>query len=436
MNLLSLPWVELAVLTPLLGAALVRFNHRNSTAYIIALVCTVIALVAAVLAWIGFSTAVPPSISLLLRLQVDALSAPLLTLVALLHVLTILTTARVKMNRMSFTGHLTGESIRLATFACLDPWPLILLLALGVVPPLLEMRSRGKSTRIFMIHMTIFVMLLVIGWLVIEQNLAIGSLLLMLAVLVRSGTVPTHLWVADLFENATFGTALLFVTPITGMYIAHRLVLPSAPEWVLSSIVIVSLITAIFSAGIALIQTEARRFFAYFFLSHASLVLLGVEIHSELSQIGSLAMWYSVALSLGGVGLVLRALEARFGELTFAQHRGLYATSPLLALGFSLFGLGSVGFPGTLSFIASEILLDAAIESNLLVGLAMLLVAALNGIAILRVYLLVFTGKSLAISPSLVTTPRERVAIVFLAGLVMLFGLFPQLVVNWIQRTH
>jgi NADH-quinone oxidoreductase subunit M len=433
MNLLSLPWVEFAVLLPLFGALVVRSVRQPRIAHTVALSCTVGAFASALIAWVAFSAQITPNVRLFAALRVDTLSAPLFTLIALLHMLTVLTTARVKMNRISFASHLIGESIRLATFACLEPWPLILLLSLSVIPPLLEMRSRGKPTRLFALHMAIFIVLLVTGWLATEQKFGIGPLLLMLAVLVRSGAFPANLWVADLFENATFGTALLFVTPITGMYIALRLVLPIAPEWVLSSIVIFSVITAILSAAIAMVQTEARRFFAYIFLSQASLVLLGVEIHSELSLIGSLVMWYSVALSLGGLGLVLRSLEARFGQLTFVQYRGLSSTSPLLAVGFALFGLGSVGFPGTIGFIASEILFDAVIESNLIVGLAMVLVAALNGIAVVRVYLLIFTGTVRQPSQALATTPAERIAIVGLILLTLVCGLLPQLILNCIR---
>ena len=43
------------------------------------------------------------------------------------------------------------------------------------------------------------------------------------AVFIRSGIVPVHCWMTDLFEHATFGTSLLFVTPITGAYLAARL---------------------------------------------------------------------------------------------------------------------------------------------------------------------------------------------------------------------
>src|SRR5262245_65283687 len=106
--------------------------------------------------------------------------------------------------------------------------------------------------------------------------------------MVRSVTIPVHTVITDLFEHASFGTALLFATPITGVYLAVRLVLPVAPDWVLQGIGIVSLVTACYAAGMAVVQTEARRFFAFLFLSHSSLILVGLELHTPISMTGAL----------------------------------------------------------------------------------------------------------------------------------------------------
>ena len=80
-------------------------------------------------------------------------------------------------------------------------------------------------------------------------------------------------------------------------------------------------------------------------------------------------------LSLGGFGLTLRALEARFGRLSLTDFHGLYEHSPTLAVCFLLTGLASVGFPGTLGFISTELLVDSAVEANPSVGIAVVAAA-------------------------------------------------------------
>src|SRR4029078_2235429 len=95
---------------------------------------------------------------------------------------------------------------------------------------------------------------------------------------------------------------------------------------------------------------------------------------------GRLSRWISVSLSLSGFGLTLRALEARFGRLSLSEYHGLYEHSPTLAVYFLLTGLASVGFPGTVGFVSTELLVDGAVEANPYVGLAVVLAAAINGI--------------------------------------------------------
>jgi NADH-quinone oxidoreductase subunit M len=400
-------------------------------------VFTAAALVCAVLAWAAVGTAPRASVQPYLlgrRLfAVDPFSAPLVAVVALLHFLTALATGRTKMRRFSLSWSLVSESVRLATFACTEPWVLIGLLAAGTVTPYVELVNRRRPTRVYVLHMALFVGLLVVGWAFAqpaaakESPPAWASVALLAAVLIRCGTVPAHTWLTDWFEHASLGNAVLFVAPLAGVYAAVRLVLPIAPDWVLRSIGLFSLVTALYAAAMACVQREARRFFAYLFLSHASLVLVGLELHTSISLTGCLALWISVALSLGGLGLTIRALEARFGRLSLATFRGLYDQSPALAVCFLITGLASVGFPGTLGFVATELLVDGAVEADLSIGLAVVVAAAVNGIAVLRVYFLLFTGARHASTVSLTIRPRERFAVLTLTALILGGGLAPQL---------
>jgi NADH-quinone oxidoreductase subunit M len=195
-----------------------------------------------------------------------------------------------------------------------------------------------------------------------------------------------------------------------------------------------SLATAVYAAGMALIQRDVRRFFAYLFLAHTSLVLVGLQLHTATSLTGSLALWISVMISLGGFGLVLRALEGRYGRLSLVGYRGLYEHSPTLAACFLITGLASVGFPGTLGFVATDLLVDGAIAVNLGVGLAVIAAAALGGIAIVRVYLLLFTGARHHSTVALSIRLRERLAVLTLIVLILGGGVFPQPGVALYQR--
>ena len=439
---MHLPWLELSVLIPLLGALWVGCMRNRDRARTHSIIICALTFLCAGGEWVDFNSLhtfeahdhwdVLDDVFHKDVFVVDELSAPLLPLGAMLYLMTVLTTLRTKVNRFSFGWTLFSEAVLLATLSCRDPWIIVFLLSIATVPPWIEMRIRRQSTRFYCLHMGAFIALLFAGQALVPENATalnppvIAGCLLTAAALIRSGVTPLHCWITDLFEKATFGTALLFVTPMTGAYAVIRLVLPIAPDWALQSIGIVSLFTAVYAAGMALVQHEARRFFCYVFLSHSSLVLVGLEMATPLGLTGALCVWLSVGISLLGFGLTLRSVEARTGRLSLDTFHGMYEHTPVLAGLFLLTGLASIGFPGTVGFIGTELLIEGAVGVYPLVGLAVVLAAMLNGVAVLLAYFRVFTGTRHTASISLNCRPSERVTILILSALILGGGLYPQ----------
>ncbi|MDZ4687574.1 MAG: proton-conducting transporter membrane subunit [Planctomycetaceae bacterium] len=442
MTELHFPWLDALVLMPLIAAVLVGQLHDAFVARKWAIVASGITLLLAICAWQDFGImdrsqaddAWHLSTMLFGRelFAMDRLSAPLLPLTALLYFLTALTTQRTKIRRFSFGLMLLSEGLVLGTFASLDPWMIIGLTIAGTVPPLLELLGRKRSVRVYLTYQSVFILCLFFGWMfaAAEGNVKVHTLWaivpLLLAVLIRSGMAPVHGWLTDLFGNATLGTALLTAAPLPGMYLAVRLLLPIAPDWILQSMGLVSLFTAVYAAGMSLVQREARRFFCYLFLSHSAMVLVGLEMVTPIGVTGALCLWLSVGLSLGGLGLVIRAVEARCGRVHLDDYLGLYEHMPLVAVCFFLMAIGSVGFPGTLGFVGAELLIDGAVEAYPSIGAAVIVAATLNGIAIMRAYFLIFTGKRHSTTVNLNMLMRERIAILTLVVLILGGGIWPQ----------
>jgi NADH-quinone oxidoreductase subunit M len=444
MNLLYLPWLELAIAVSLVGALSVGLMQDPYRAARWGVAFTATAFACTFLAWLSFYLGVTPALLETWSPQValfgrrlfslDEFSAPLVPVVALLHFLTGLATARTRMRQFSFAWSLASETVRLATFSCKEPWVLIGLLGLMTVPPYVELRNRGRPTRVYVLHMALYLGLTAAGWAAVESGVRGGSgaapawavVLLAAGILIRCGAIPAHCWLTDWFEHASLGNALLYAVPLSGVYAAVRLVLPIGPEWVLRGIGLLCLVTAGYSSAQAAVQREATRFYAYLFLSHSSLVLVGLDLHTTMSLTGSLCLWFSAILSLGGFGVTLRALESRFGRLSLSDFHGLYEHAPSLAVCFLLTGLASVGFPGTLGFISTELLVDSAVDADPFVGIAVVATAALNGIAVVRAYFMLFTGARHVSTVSLGIGPRERFAVLTFSALILGGGLFPQ----------
>ena len=439
---LHFPWLECSILLPILGSIACGLLRDPMKAQRIAVICSGLTLFCTTGEWLDFSMLNSfeahdhwDFVQWLFHKDVfviDELSAPLLPLSALLYLMTMLSTLRTKLGRFSFGLTLVSEAIVLATLSCHSPWGIILLMSLAVVPPWIELRRRQASTRIFSLHMGLFIVLLVLGWSLVDfsggqpKASLLSAAMLTMAVLLRAGVCPVHPWMTDLFEHATLGTALLFVAPMTGAYAVMHLIFPVAPSWAMQSIAVLSLTTAVYAAGMATIQRDARRFFCYLFLSHSSLVLSGLEIVTTIGMTGALCVWISVGLSLGGFGLTLRSMEARIGRIMLDRYHGMYEHTPTLAGLFLLTGLASIGFPGTIGFVGLELLVEGAVDVYPMVGLAVVIASALNSIAIMRAYFMIFTGRKFQTSVQLRSRASERFAVLVLTLLVLGGGLWPQ----------
>lgn len=442
MSELHFPWLEASVLLPLLGALWVRTLRSPELARRHAVVISGLTLLFAIGAWRDFillntfesHDCWDLGRQLLHRelFVIDELSAPLLPLGALVYFLAELATLRTKVRRFSFTWALASEAILLATLACKHPWTIVGLLIAGVVPPYIEMQRRRKPTRVYALHMGLFTALLVIGQALVQWegsrqiHSTIAVLILAIAILIRCGMAPLHGWLTELTEHAAFGTSLTFVTPMVGAYGAMRLVLPIAPDWILQMISAVSLMTAVYASGMALVQTDMRRFFCYLFLSQSSLVLVGMETADPIGMTAALCIWISVCLAMTGFGLTLRAVESRCGALSLRVFHGLYEHMPRLAAFFLLTGLAAIGFPGTIGFVAVELLVEGANHVSSLAGVAVIATTALNGLAVLLAYFKVFTGARHSSSIDLAIRPSERFAVLVLTVLIIVGGLWPQ----------
>ncbi|MGB7324270.1 MAG: proton-conducting transporter membrane subunit [Rubripirellula sp.] len=442
MGELHFPWMESSILIPLLGAIWIRFfaNPENSLRQAVAFCALTFALtVGELIDFVTLGTFEAHDhwafIDWLFHQEVfvvDELSAFLLPLGALIHLVVVMSTLRTKAPRFSLTSTLVSESILLATFSCRASWTLVALMAAATIPVYIELERRGRCTRIYALHMFAFVVLLVLGWTSLQftgdssESVLIPGALLTAAALIRSGIAPLHLWMTDLFEKATFGTAILFVTPLTGAYAVMRFVLPIAPSWALQSIAILSLSTAVYGGAMSLVQKEARRMFCFLFLSQASLVLVGLELVTPIGLTGALCVWLSVGMSLTGFGITLRSIEARISRISLADFHGLNRQMPTLAGFFLLTGLAAIGFPFTVGFVGMELLIEGAVEVYPLVGTMVVIAAAFCGITVMLAYFRIFTGRSNATLIPMHARLSERIAVMVLSVLIIGGGLVPQ----------
>lgn len=375
-------------------------------------------------------------------LRIDALSAALLPFAAGLWLLTVAVTPRAALDRQGLRRTALATLITVAAFLTESPVALFVLSAVSVwvfLSALADPAHRYQR-RVAAAYLGFSTVLLGLGVAILVSPAArnptietTGMWLIVIAALVRKGIVPFHAWVPEVFDHGRLGPAILFNAPQVGAYMTVVLIVPRASPDMLRWIALMALGTAVYGAALALVQTSARRACGYLFMSQSALVMAGLDCTSEEALAGGLLIWLSAGLAFAGLARCVQVLEARRGRLDLNAYHGGYARMPLLAISFLAMGLACTGFPGTLGFVAQELLVDGAVDAFPVMGFAVVLASALTGLAVLRMYFSLFCGRADALAhagPRLALTRREAWTFVALVITLIGFGLVPRPLVD------
>ncbi len=435
----ALTWLAMIAALPLLFVLLARtgLELERLRAVAVACACGTLAVCAAVLvapALGSLRIAWPwPDHRLLggSLVRVSGFSAPLLLLPASLWLVTIAVTPRSRLDGAGLQR--TALATLTATLAFLTESP-ALLIGFWTLSNLLFVRGLSRTLhprahRVASLYLWTSAGLMGTGvalWALAPGHMAgtVGLWLVVVAILIRKGIFPFHAWIPEVFDSGRIGPTVRFSAPQLGSYVAVVLLVPHASAGMLRTLAILSLVTAVYGAALAVVQRDARRACGYLFVSQSALVLAGLDCASPRALAGSLVLWLSSALAFTGLARAVLSLETRRGRLDLNRHHGGYEQMPQLAVSFLILGLACTGFPGTLGFIGQEMLVEGAVHEFPALGFLVVAAAALTGLAVLRMYFSLFCGTHV-VSLRLALLRREVVVFGALAAALVAGGLLP-----------
>jgi NADH-quinone oxidoreductase subunit M len=224
-------------------------------------------------------------------------------------------------------------------------------------------------------------------------------------------------------------TALLVGLKL-GIFGILRFAMPLAPSaaveysWVLG---IIGAITLIYSALIALRQTNLRRLLAYASISHVGLVIIGIASLNIQGIQGAIFALLNFTIVSSSLMLVSGFIQHRLGSTEVLHLGGLAKIMPRLTVFYFIFMFASIGVPGTIGFPAELLLIIGALLAHPSLG-----ITALAGAVLSASYMLSFTRRAFLgpITRSSVYQAqdlrlRELVLLGVPAILVVIFGFFP-----------
>ena len=196
-----------------------------------------------------------------------------------------------------------------------------------------------------------------------------------------------------------------------------------------------SLVAIIYGAIVALVQPDLKKLVAYSSVSHMGFVTLGIFVFQQQGMQGAVLQMINHGLITGALFLLVGVIYERTHDRTIAKMGGLAASTPVYAATLGFFVFASAGLPGLSGFVGEFLTLIGTFDVNpWAAGVAAFVMIFAAGYLLWMFQRVAFGELSdflKGLSHHLTDiSPRELATLVPLATLVVIFGLFPGLVLE------
>ena len=252
------------------------------------------------------------------------------------------------------------------------------------------------------------------------------TLLLFVGAMGKSAQIPLYTWLPDAMAGPTPVSALIHAaTMVTaGIYmIARSNVLYSMSAVTMNVVAIIGLVTALFSATIALKQNDIKKVLAYSTVSQLGYMFLGLGVGAYTGAVFHVMTHaFFKALLFLGAGSVIHAMHH---EQDIRKMGGLKKHLPITHLTFLIGCIAISGIPPFSGFFSKDEILAAAFAKNPVYWGLGVAGAAMTAFYMFRLYATTFLGTfrgthdqehHLHESPSAMTIPLMVLALLSVVG--------------------
>ncbi len=200
-----------------------------------------------------------------------------------------------------------------------------------------------------------------------------------------------------------------------------------------------AVVSVLYGAALTLRQTDIKRLIAYSSVSHMGFVLLGIFSLGLISLTGASLQMVSHGLLTGLMFAMAGLTIHNVHERDLRKLGGLAKQVPIIAVIFSIAGLGSLGLPTTSGFAAEFITFVGSFSSSAVSGIQVYTILAVIGVVLAAGYILwmlqrVFYGPVLEQYDGVKDADvRERVYMFSFVALIMLVGIYPAILTDVIK---
>ncbi len=279
------------------------------------------------------------------------------------------------------------------------------------------------------------------------------ALILLLTVLaMKAGSVPMHMWTPDAYSEAPAAITMVLVAASQASLYALFRVAFSLYNVTLNTltvgwiIIILGVLSMFIGVTMAIIQKDIKRLMAYHAISQTGYMLLGVGVGLAvlanpvaLEKFGIKAMEGGIfhimnhAMYKGLLFLTAGALFYRTGTRDLNKMGGLAHNMFYTTIFFIIGAAAIAGIPPFNGFASKLIIYESVYQFNPLLSIIAMLVSILTLASFVKVFHSAFLGPKLEQYKSVQEVPKSMVvAMATLACIIVFFGLFPDLIVEYI----
>jgi len=273
--------------------------------------------------------------------------------------------------------------------------------------------------------------------------IAIGMVFILIALSFKVSAAPFHFWTPDVYDGspAVFTSFMATIVKIGGFIAFIRLFENSFGKVHGQWQVLIAIITAatLFIGNLtAVFQQSVKRMLAYSSIAQAGFMLLAIFALNDAAKEG--LVLYAAAYSLATIGLF--AILIKMKDYTIEGFNGLGKQQPVLAVTATVFLLSLTGIPLTAGFQSKFYMLVAALRDGHQHWLILfaVLCAAISAYYYFKIIQAMFFRESsqyLQADGTIATwediTPAFNLLLIVTAILIIVLGLFPSLVTEWVH---